>query len=161
MWARLSALHWTRRKINGKPYLCAVLLRRKTYKRIKTFATKSLLALLALLVLNSSADTREHLNNYVWNGESYAESPFHNDIESIYELITEITLGWEDHLPEADDSSEEEQGSIGIDCLKLPFQELQLVHPPLHCGSPSGFYSASNGIKITFILTPPPDTRSA
>ena len=130
---------------------------RKTYKRIKTIAAKSLLALLTLLVLNSSVDTREHLSSYVWNGETYIESPAHNDIESIYELITEITLGWDDHVPEADDSTDEEQGSVGFDCVKLPFQELRLNHPLIHKGSLFSFYSGSNGTNISFVITPPPD----
>lgn len=157
MWALLLALHWTRRKINRIPYLCAVLLLRKTYKRIKTFAAKVLLASLALLVLNSSADTREHLNNYVWNGESYVESHTHNDIESIYELITEITLGLEDHLPEAGDSADEEQGSAGFDCAGLCFHELKLNHPTVYAGRPSGFYSGSNSNNVSLVITPPPD----
>ncbi|MGV3767175.1 MAG: hypothetical protein ACO1NW_13670 [Chitinophagaceae bacterium] len=134
---------------------------RKTYKRIKTIAAKSLLALLALLVLNSSADTREHLSSYVWNGETYIESPAHNDIESIYELITEITLGWDDHLPEADDSADEEQCSVGFDCVKLPFQELHFNHPEIHAGNPFSFYSCSNGINLSFVPTPPPDGHFA
>jgi hypothetical protein len=60
---------------------------------------------LALLILNGSIDTRDLHTATFWNGSDYVEDLSFNDVESMYELVTECLLDMEDFVPEHDDDS--------------------------------------------------------
>lgn len=66
---------------------------------------KMIVALLALLVLNGSIDTKDLRSATEWNGSDYVEDLSFNDVESMYELVTECLLDMEDFVPEHDDDS--------------------------------------------------------
>lgn len=76
-----------------------------TIAMIKLRLSKALVGLIALLALNYSVDTAYDPVPLKWNGHEYAEDLTFNDIESIYELVTECWMEMEDDfVPEDEDS---------------------------------------------------------
>lgn len=75
---------------------------------MKLILSKILVSILAILTLNCSIEM-PHPERYTeWDGDSYVEDLSYNDIESIYELVTECWLDMEDHVPEQNDDDNDD-----------------------------------------------------
>ncbi len=82
----------------------AGMTKRSTIAILKLRLSKALVTLIALLVLNYSVDTAYDPVPMKLNGHAYAEDLTFNDIESIYELVTECWMDMDDDfVPEQDD----------------------------------------------------------
>ena len=90
--------------------------------------SKALVALIALLVLNCSVDTAYDPVAMKWNGEEYTEDMSFNDIESIYELVTECWMELEDFVPEQDDRDGYELGKTVKDWIAFPYPDYSLQY---------------------------------
>lgn len=90
--------------------------------------SKALVGLIALLVLNCSVDTAYDPVAMKWNGDEYVEDMSFNDIESIYELVTECWLDMEDFVPENDDRDGYELGKTFKDWIAIPYPHFSLQH---------------------------------
>lgn len=90
--------------------------------------SKALVALIALLVLNCSVDTAYDPVAMTWDGEEYVEDMSFNDIESIYELVTECWMDLEDFVPEQDDQDGYELGKTIKDWIAAPYLNFSLQH---------------------------------
>lgn len=75
---------------------------------------KILVSILALLILNCSVEMPHPSIHTYWDGEDYVEDLSFNDIESIYELVTECWMGLKDHVPEAEDEDSDEIKTGGL-----------------------------------------------
>lgn len=71
----------------------------------KLVKIKSLL--LALLILNCSVDAPDSNFCLVYQDYQFKEDVSKNDIENLYEFITEMLLGIDNHVTEYDDSDHE------------------------------------------------------
>lgn len=125
--------------------------------RLKLSLSKALVALIALLVLNYSVDTAYDSVPVKWNGQEYAEDLTFNDIESIYELVTECWMDMDDDfVPEHDDDDGYEISKT----LKDWTHEKPLVY---HISAPAynkhftEFIAAEYASVALDINPPPPD----
>lgn len=90
------------------------MLSRSKIEKFKIAWAKLLCGLIALLILNSSIDTPSNSDIMVWDGADFTEDLSYNDIESIYELLTEEILDLEDFVAEHDnDADDTEKNSKG------------------------------------------------
>lgn len=75
---------------------------------MKLILSKILVSVLAILTLNCSVEMQHPEQFLRWDGQDYVEDLSFNDIESIYELVTECWLDMEDHVPEQNDDDNDE-----------------------------------------------------
>lgn len=75
---------------------------------MKLILSKILVSILAILTLNCSVEMPHPEQFLRWDGQDYVEDLSFNDIESIYELVTECWLDMEDHVPEQNDDDNDE-----------------------------------------------------
>ncbi len=75
---------------------------------MKQVLSKILVSIVALLTLNCSIEVAHPTSAKNWNGEDFVEDLTYNDIESIYELVTECWMDVEDHVPETNDDDSDE-----------------------------------------------------
>jgi hypothetical protein len=68
---------------------------------------KTLAFLLAILILNCSVDPPDSEFTLIYQNNQVKEDISKNDIENLYEFITEMLLGIDDHVAEYDDSDQE------------------------------------------------------
>lgn len=75
---------------------------------MKLILGKIFVSILAILTLNCSVEM-PHPDRFLrWDGKDYVEDLSFNDIESIYELVTECWLDMKDHVPEQNDEDNDE-----------------------------------------------------
>lgn len=123
---------------------------------------RMLIALLALLILNTSIDTPDPADTFRWDGEDYVEDLSYNDIESFYELVTEEMLDMDNQVPEHDEDSgdTDKQGKTlqywitnELPVLQLKTTETkQRIYPLLH-------YTVHP--RYGDVSSPPPDEKCA
>jgi hypothetical protein len=77
----------------------------KYFIRFRIATSRLLVVLLALLILNGSVDPADPVSAVYWNGDDYVEDVTDNDIESLYELVTEQVLDLDDFVPEHDNDA--------------------------------------------------------
>jgi hypothetical protein len=63
---------------------------------------KALVWLLIVMVLNSSIDLAHSLQKHGYPAHDTGEATAYNEINTLYELITEVIIGLEDHVGEED-----------------------------------------------------------
>jgi hypothetical protein len=87
--------------------------------------------LLALLILNFSVDPPDSNFTLIYQNNQVKEDISKNDIENLYEFITEMLLGMDNHVTEYDDSDQELQ----IKKIDLMILNDLLLHPEafIHC----------------------------
>ena len=132
-------------------------MQRKAHKITwKQRLSKALVAIIALLVLNCSVDTAYDPVAMKWDGKEYSEDATFNDIESIYELVTECWMDMDDFVPEQEEEDGYELGKTFKDWVAQPMVEYSLLkntftqnYPPHNT---SIYLSISEEVNI-----PPPD----
>ncbi len=82
--------------------------------RLSISLSKLLVSLIALLILNYSVDTPDPLAYTLPNGK---ENLSKNDIESVYEYVTECMMDLDDFVPETDDGDETKVSKKAFDWL--------------------------------------------
>lgn len=128
-------------------------MNKSRHKRFEVLR-KLLLTVLAFIILNGSTEIANSAPQK-WNGNSYTEDLSYNDIESMYELMTECLLELEDCVPESDDHDDEQKTK-----LKKDWTVTQIT-VPLSPFGPNGacFATYDSGLvhHTHDLLCPPPD----
>lgn len=88
-------------------------MKKNRNKRFEVFR-KLLLTVLAFIILNGSTEIANSAPQK-WNGDTYTEDLSYNDIESMYELMTECLLDLENCVPESDDHDDEQKTKLKKD----------------------------------------------
>jgi hypothetical protein len=124
---------------------------------LKKRLSNALVSLIALMVLNFSVDTAFDPVPVKWNGTEYTEDPNFNDIESIYELVTECWLDMDDDfVPEQDDDDGYETGKTLKEWVCTP--PLQLSALSISYGKYYAEHIVPSYPSISIEVTiPPPD----
>lgn len=112
-------------------------------------------AFLALYILNCSIDTSD-LHHY-----GTPENLTINHQESVAELIVEKILGFENAIPELDDSDGENHSTLKklatVDFFILPINRLEIVFLPRLTSKNTSFSSTSSLQPYFEIHSPPPE----
>ena len=129
--------------------------------KLKLIISHTLVYALALLILNYSADFKEPIN-YAPLKHKAAIMPEFNEIESIYELVTECWMDIENHVPEQDNDDNDtdgttlskNEGKILFVSITVPFtpafsQLYNIAYLPYPCSIPASVCSDTT--------SPPPD----
>lgn len=129
--------------------------------QLKLAISNTMVCVLALLILNYSADFKEPLN-YAPSKHKAAIIPEFNEIESIYELVTECWMDIENHVPEQDNDDNDTDGTslskndgkilfvtVTIPFIPAPLQHYNTVYIPYSSSIPASVYNDT--------ISPPPD----
>lgn len=129
--------------------------------KLKLIISHTLVCMLALLILNYSADFKEPVN-YVPSKQKAAIMPEFNEIESIYELVTECWMDIENHVPEQNNDDNDTDGttlsknegkilfvSTAIPFMHVLIQLYNTVYIPYRSSIPASVCSDT--------ISPPPD----
>ena len=129
--------------------------------KLKFIISHTLVCMLALLILNYSADFKEPIN-YAPLKHKAAIIPEFNEIESIYELVTECWMNIENHVPEQDNEDNDTNSttlsknegkilyiSITTPFTPVPIQLYNTVYIPYTSSIPASVCSDTT--------SPPPD----
>lgn len=84
--------------------------------------SKIIVGIIAILVLNCSIEAPYPQIEKKWDGKDYVEDLSYNDIESIYELVTECWMDMDNHVPEDNDDDDNEDTKVEKDYKWLPPQ---------------------------------------
>ncbi len=93
---------------------------------------KALVWLLIAIVLNSSIDLSHSVRKHGHPAQRTAESIPYNEINTLYELITEVIMGMEDHVTEEEDRPDTDPGLKKTDSWHIAFLVPDI---PLHAVS--------------------------
>lgn len=131
-------------------YICTVM---RSHRKEFPVVTRAFAFLMALYLFNFSIDSRDAYSDAV------AEDLSVNDIESVYEFLTEGVLGVENAVEEHDEHDQEEGGSFEFkkDYVSLTCPKVQLLPltGPASQRSPID-YSEPLVDRATKINSPPP-----
>ncbi|RYD55320.1 MAG: hypothetical protein EOP56_16460 [Sphingobacteriales bacterium] len=123
---------------------------------------RTLVAILALLILNGSVDTIDPISSIYWNGEDYVEDKDYNDVESIYELVTEEMLDLEDFVPEHDNDAGDVEKQVKTTTHWIALHHYPDIPVSVHYYScaKTHYPEITSRISTVFLAreTPPPDS---
>ncbi len=125
------------------------------FRKIK-FLRYALALIMGVVILNNSIDSPDSIYSRTIVGTNIKDSKNINDIETIYELITEVFLNMENHVPESDEADYEQILKKKDFLCNALILNLEL----LYCKNKPGSYPKTNQkIVLTFfdISSPPPD----